>query len=157
MQVKDLMSSTVRSVRPDTGLLEVSSLMCLYRFSGLPVVEDDKLLGFIAEKDVLNRLFPSIDEFMESPSALMDDDIQGRYSDLLGLTVKDLMVRHVITVSPEMHALRAAAMMVRHRFRRIPVADGDRLIGMLSLGDIHKATFHSSISKMKCTAEQSAA
>lgn len=151
MQVKDLMSSTVRTVRPDTGLLEVSSLMCLYRFSGLPVVENDKLVGFIAEKDVLNRLFPSIEEFMENPAALMDDDIQGRYSDLLGLQVKDLMVRHVITVSPEMHALRAAAMMVRHRFRRIPVGVDDKLVGMLSLGDIHKATFHSSISKLNCT------
>jgi len=151
MQVKDLMSSTVRTVRPDTGLLEVSSLMCLYRFSGLPVVENDKLVGFIAEKDVLNRLFPSIEEFMENPSALMDDDIQGRYSDLLGLQVNDLMVRNVITVSPEMHALRAAAMMVRHRFRRIPVAEDDKLVGMLSLGDIHKATFHSSISKLNCT------
>lgn len=152
MLVKDLMSRTVRSVSPDAGLLEVSSLMCLYRFSGLPVVEDEKLVGIIAEKDVLNRLFPSIEEFMEGGAALRNDDIQSRYRDLLGLKVKDLMVSNVITVSPDMHALRAAAMMVRNRFRRIPVADGENMCGMLSLGDIHKATFHSSVSKLNCTA-----
>ncbi len=153
MLVKDVMSRTIRSVSPDTSLLEVSSLMCLYRFSGLPVVEDDKLVGFIAEKDVLDRLFPSIEEYMEGTAAMKVDDMQGQYKDLLKLKTADLMARNVITVSPDMHALRAAALMVRHRFRRIPVAEGDKLIGMLSLGDIHKAIFHSSIAKMRCTPE----
>lgn len=153
MLVKDVMSRTVRTVDPDTSLLEVSSLMCLYRFSGLPVVEDGKLVGFIAEKDVLNRLFPSIDEFMEGMATIKLDDMQGQYRDLLALKTADLMTRNVITVSPDMHALRAAALMVRHRFRRIPVAEGDTLIGMLSLGDIHKAVFHSSVAKMRCVPE----
>lgn len=41
MQVQDIMSQGVRTVSPSTTLLEVSSLMCLYRLSGLPVVEGD--------------------------------------------------------------------------------------------------------------------
>ena len=147
MQVKDLMSCNLRSVHPDTSLQEVSSLMCLYRYSGLPVVEDGRLTGFIAEKDVLHRLFPSIDEYMDGASALKNDDIHGRYKDQMNLKVADIMVRNVITVSPDQNAMRAAAVMVRNRFRRIPVADGDQLIGMLSLGDIHKAIFHTSVSK----------
>lgn len=153
MQVKEVMSTTVRSVDPETSMLEVSSLMCLYRYSGLPVLEDDKLVGFVAEKDVLDRLFPSIEEFMEGTASMKVDDMQGQYRDLVKLKAADLMVRNVITVSPEMHVLRAAAIMVRHRFRRIPVAEGGQLLGMLSLGDIHKAIFHSSISKMRCTGE----
>ncbi len=79
------------------------------------------------------------------------DDMQSQYKELLGLKVADLMTHNVITVSPNLHALRAAAVMVRNRFRRIPVAEGDKLVGMLSLGDIHKAVFHSSISRMNCT------
>lgn len=153
MLVKDVMSRTVRSVDPETSMLEVSSLMCLYRFSGLPVVDDGKLVGFVAEKDVLDRLFPSIEELMEGTASLKLDDMQGQYRDLVKLKAADLMARNVITVSPDMHALRAAAIMVRNRFRRIPVAEGDKLIGMLSLGDIHKAIFHSSIAKMRCTPE----
>lgn len=153
MLVKDVMSRTVRTVDPETSMLEVSSLMCLYRFSGLPVVEDGKLVGFVAEKDVLDRLFPSIEEYMEGIAAMKLDDMQGQYKDLVKLKAADLMARNVITVSPDMHALRAAALMVRHRFRRIPVAEGDKLVGMLSLGDIHKAIFHSSVAKMRCTPE----
>lgn len=153
MLVKDVMSRTVRTVDPDTSMLEVSSLMCLYRFSGLPVVENGKLVGFVAEKDVLDRLFPSLEEFMEGTAAMKLDDMQGQYRDLVKLKAADLMARNVITVSPDMHALRAAAVMVRHRFRRIPVAEGDKLVGMLSLGDVHKAIFHSSIAKMRCSPE----
>jgi len=151
MLVKDVMSSSLRTVTPQTTLMEVSSLMCLYRYSGLPVVEDDKLVGFIAEKDVLNRLFPSLEDLMEGTANSKLDDMQGQFKELLGLKVADLMTHNVITVAPNMHALRAAALMVRNRFRRIPVAEGDKLVGMLSLGDIHKAVFHSSISRMNCT------
>lgn len=145
MLVKDIMSRTVRCVQPDTSVLEVSSLMCLYRYSGLPVVDNDKLVGFIAEKDVLHRLFPTIEEYMEGPSVLREEDIVGKYKSLTHLKASDLMTGSVITVSPDMHALRAAAVMVRNRFRRIPVAEGDKLHGMLSLGDIHKAIFHASV------------
>ncbi len=151
MLVKDVMSTSLRTVTPQTTLMEVSSLMCLYRYSGLPVVENGKLTGFIAEKDVLNRLFPSLEEFMEGTANNKLDDMQSQYKELLGLKVADLMTHNVITVLPNLHALRAAAVMVRNRFRRIPVAEGDKLVGMLSLGDIHKAVFHSSISRMNCT------
>lgn len=144
MQVKELMSCNLRSVHPDTSLQEVSSLMCLYRYSGLPVVEDGKLAGFIAEKDVLHSLFPTIDEYMDGGAK--NNDIHNRYKDQMNLKVSDIMIRNVITVSPEQHAMRAAAVMVKNRFRRIPVADGDKLIGMVSLGDIHKAIFHTNVS-----------
>jgi len=130
MLVKDIMSRNVRTVHPDTSLLEVSSLMCLYRFSGLPVVENNKLVG------------------LEGTASMKLGDMENQYKDLMHLKASDLMARNVITVSPDMHPLRAAAVMVRNRFRRIPVAEGDKLVGMLSLGDIHKAIFHDTIAKM---------
>jgi CBS domain-containing protein len=148
MLVKDVMSSGVKAIAPDTKLVEVASLMCLYRYSGLPVVEDGRLVGLIAEKDVLHRLFPSLDDLMEvGGMASVDlDKMMNQYKDVLSLKAEDLMARNVITVSPDMHVLRAATVMVRHKFRRIPVAEGDTLMGMLSLGDVHKAIFHANIS-----------
>jgi CBS domain-containing protein len=148
MLVKDVMSSGVKAIAPDTKLVEVASLMCLYRYSGLPVVEDGRLVGLIAEKDVLHRLFPSLDDLMEvGGMASVDlDKMMNQYKDVLSLKAEDLMARNVITVSPDMHVLRAATVMVRHKFRRIPVAEGDTLLGMLSLGDVHKAIFHANIS-----------
>lgn len=147
MQVKDIMSASVRSVTPDTRVMEVASLMCLYRFHGLPVVVGDgELVGIIAEKDVLHSLFPKLEHLMTEGMGNVDLDREmGNYKDVLALPVSELMTRNPIAVPPEMHILRAATIMVRNRFRRIPVADNGRLVGMLSLGDVHKAIFHANV------------
>jgi CBS domain-containing protein len=145
MLVKEVMSRSARSVTPDTSLVEVVSLMCLYRYSGLPVEEDGRLVGIIAEKDVLSRMFPSLDELMSGMAAIDLDEMMGRYKDVVKLKVSDVMSANPITVPSDMHVLRAAAVMARHKFRRIPVADDGVLTGMLSLGDVHKAIFHANI------------
>ncbi|MES9845907.1 MAG: CBS domain-containing protein [Candidatus Sedimenticola sp. 6PFRAG5] len=151
MLVKDIMTGSPRTVNPETDLVEVVSLMCLYRYSGLPVLEDDKMVGFIAEKDVLHRMFPTLEEMMAEGFGSVDlDDMMGRYKDVVNLKVKDLMANNVITVSPDEHILRAATTMVRHKFRRIPVAENGQLVGMLSLGDIHKAIFLVNITSGLC-------
>lgn len=146
MKVKDVMSCAVKTVTPDTKLVQVASLMCLYRYSGLPVIENGKVVGIIAEKDVLHRLFPSLDELMEGMAAIDMDKMMGQYKDVLNLDVRDVMVRKVVTVASDMHVLRAATVMIRNKFRRIPVCDDGMLVGMLSLGDVHKAIFHANIS-----------
>ena len=145
MLVKEIMSQGARSVTPETSVREVASLMCLYRYSGLPVVEGEKLIGFIAEKDVLSHLFPSIEETMEGLANIDLLDKTEEYKSIMKLKVADLMTAGAKTVSPDMPCLKAAIIMVSNRFRRIPVADGDKLVGMLSLGDVHKAIFHKSL------------
>jgi len=151
MQVKEIMTGSPRTVAPDTGLLEVVSLMCLYRYSGLPVMEDDQMVGFIAEKDVLHKLFPTLEDMMSEGLGSVDfEGMMGKYKDVVNLKVKDLMIRGVITVAPDDHILKAATTMVRHKFRRIPVADVGRLVGMLSLGDVHKAVFQVNVASGMC-------
>ena len=147
MLVKEIMTGSPRTVAPETGLLEVVSLMCLYRYSGLPVLDEGRMAGFIAEKDVLHELFPTLDDMMADGLGSADfDGMMGKYRDLVNLKVRDLMTSNVISVSPDDHILKAASTMVRNRFRRIPVADAGQLVGMVSLGDVHKALFQISIS-----------
>ena len=146
MLVREIMSFAVKAVKRDTKLVEVASLMCLYRYSGLPVVDEGKIVGIVAEKDLLHRLFPSLEELMEGMAAIDLDKMMNQYKDVLSLQVEDVMTPNPVTVAPDMHILRAATVMVRHKFRRIPVAEGDSLVGILSLGDVHKAIFHANIS-----------
>jgi predicted transcriptional regulator len=147
MKVKDAMSTNTRSVRPETKVLELASLMCLYRFHGLPVVDDDnRLVGVVAEKDVLHSLFPKIEDMIAHGMATVDMDREmGRYGEVLEQSVSELMTPNPVAVDPEMHLLRAATVMVRHNFRRIPVAQEGKLVGMLTLGDVHKAIFHANM------------
>lgn len=146
MLVSEIMSRNVRTVTPQTAMCDVVSTMCLYRISGLPVVENDKIIGFIAEKDVLHYLFPSLEDSMNSMATMDFDAMERHYADVVGLKVEELMTKGVIGVTADMPIMKATSVMVRHRFRRIPVVDGDTLVGMLSLGDVHKALFKESIS-----------
>jgi len=148
MKVRDVMSASVRSVKPDTKVVEVASLMCLFRFHGVPVVDDEnRLVGIIAEKDMLHSLFPTVESLMTEGMHSVDMDRQmGRYGETLEKPVDELMTKNPVSVDPDMHVLRAATIMVKHKFRRIPVSDTDgTLIGMLSLGDVHKAIFHANM------------
>jgi CBS domain-containing protein len=150
MLVSEIMSKSPKTVTPDTKLLDVVSLMCLFRYSGLPVEQDGELLGIIAEKDVLHRMFPKLEDFAHVMATPDYDMMMSQYKDVVNLSVSDVMTPRVITVSPDMHILRAATIMVRHKFRRIPVAQDGKLVGMLSLGDIHKAIFQANLSNNLC-------
>lgn len=145
MQVSEIMSKDVTTVSPDTPVIEVVSLMCLYRYSGIPVVENNKIVGMIAEKDVLKQLFPSLEDAMESLAAIDFNAKIQEYTSLLSKPVSALMSHSAKTVTPRMPILQAAVIMANNRFRRIPVADDGKLVGMISLGDIHKAIFHQSV------------
>ncbi len=147
MRVDEVMTRNVRTANPETRLEEVAAVMCLNRLSGLPVVDaEQRLIGIIAERDILHYLFPSLDDLMESSGLRDFEQMEQQYGATLGLTVADVMHRGVVTVNPETPLLRATSVMVRHKFRRIPVADADgRLVGIVSIGDIHKALFKHSL------------
>jgi len=148
MLVSDIMTRTPKTVSQDAKLQEVASIMCLYRIPALPVVtEDGKLVGNISEMDLLKNLFPTMEDIMAGGAALEIDSMMSNYSTSMELLVSDMMVRNPVSVSPDQHVLKAAAKMTSHRFRRIPVTDGDgKLVGVMSLGDVHKAVFHSHVS-----------
>ena len=147
MLVRDIMSGHVKTVEPTTPLTEVVALMCLYRYSGLPVVENDRLVGFVAEKDVLHKCFPKLEDLMGGWASIDLDAMMDQYKDVVKLRVEDIMTRNPLTVPPDIHILKAATVMARRNFRRIPVAEGEHLLGMLSIGDIHKAIFFRTLAK----------
>jgi CBS domain-containing protein len=148
MLVEEIMTHAVEAITPETSLKDVASLMCLKRFSGLPVVEEDnQLVGILAERDVLRYLFPDIKDLMlQSMSSIDFEGMEDDYKKVLPLKAADLMVRNVTTARPDMPILKAVSVMAKNNFRRIPVADGNKLVGMISLGDIHRAIFMKSYS-----------
>ena len=145
MKVEDIMTTNLRTVTSDKKLGEVVSLMCIYRYSGIPVVDDGKLVGTVSESDVLGKMFPKLEDLMGSMSSVDYDAQMSHYSEVVHIAVKDVMTKVVITVKPDMHILQAASVMVGRKFRRIPVAVGDKLVGMVSMGDVHKAIYQSTL------------
>ncbi len=149
MLVSDIMTRNPRTVSPDAKLKVVASIMCLYRIPALPVVDEDgKLVGNISEMDLLKNLFPTMEDIISGEAALEIESMTSNYSASMERHVSDMMVNNPVSVTPDQHVLKAAAKMTSHRFRRIPVTDSDgRLVGVMSLGDVHKAIFQSHVSK----------
>ncbi|MDA8390944.1 MAG: CBS domain-containing protein [Gammaproteobacteria bacterium] len=142
MLVKDVMTKTVKTARPKTRIRDVAIVMCFNRISGLPVVEEDgSLVGVISEKDVLRAMYPKVDEALRLAQTPHFEELESEYRDVLNLHVEDLMSHRVFTVAPGDAILRAVSVMFAHKIRRIPVAVGNKLEGILSIGDVHKAIF----------------
>lgn len=144
MLVRDVMVTNVRTAKKDDLIRSVAVTICTNKVSGLPVVGDDKkLVGMISEKDVLNALLPSYSDFLEDPIRARDFlSMEKSYCEVLSRKVESLMTKRVFSVSPDDLVMQAASQMALHRFRRIPVVDDlGLLVGIVSLGDIHKAIF----------------
>ncbi len=140
MLVKDVMTTKIKTVRPDSALRDVATMLGFYHISGLPVVtEDGTLVGVISEKDVLRALYPKINEAIELSASVKFADLDHEFNDVMDARVSEFMTPHVFTVGPDEQILRAVAVLIAHKIRRIPVTVNHKLVGILSIGDVHKA------------------
>ena len=151
MIVKDIMNSSVKTAQGDTLIKDIASIMCLNKISGVPVIDDDnKLVGILSEKDILKAMFPDVEQIMQEGAKADFESIEGDYKSLLEKKVADLMTQTVASVPPDMPLLKAASMMCVKKIRRIPVTDEmNRLVGIISIGDVHKAIFQENLLKVE--------
>lgn len=147
MQVEEIMSTKVWSAHPDTLISDVAVTMCFNKISGVPVLDDDdNIVGMLSEKDILRAMYPDISEIMDG-TRIDFEELEKEYRDVINHKVSDLMSTHVHTVSPQDPVLRAVSVMCVNKIRRIPVAKDGKLIGIISIGDVHKAIFQNNITK----------
>ena len=156
MIVKDIMNTSVKTATRDTQIKDIASIMCLNKISGVPVIENDnKLCGVLSEKDILRAMFPDVIQVMQEGTKPDFESIEADYKGVLGKKVGDLMTHTVASVTPDMPLLKAASMMCIKQIRRIPVTDEyGKLVGIISIGDVHKAIFQESL--LKDSSEQAA-
>jgi len=145
MLVKDAMCKDVKTCSKDSTVKDIATIMCFNKISGLPVVDGDQLVGIISEKDVLCSMFPDMKELVDSGANPDFEAMENDYQGILEKNVADMMTTVVATVTPEMPILRAASMMWLRKIRRIPVTEGNKLVGILSMGDVHKLIFQETI------------
>ncbi len=123
--VKDFMTSNVVSVDENTPVEEVIKLVIEKKYNAFPVVRGRKLIGIVSKMDLIK----------------MYSLTSGPYANFWeSRSVKDIMRRAVVTLSPKDPIKYAADLMVEYRVRSIPVVDEEsNLIGILSIGDVLRA------------------
>ena len=146
MKVKDIMHTGVKTAKPNTPVRDLVEVMCFNKISGMPVVDDNNnVVGVVSEKDVLRKMFPDIADVAREEGVPDFEKMEKGYSDALGLKASDLMSKLVASASPEMPLMKAVSIMCVQKIRRIPVVEAGKLVGIISLGGVHKAIFANSL------------
>ena len=145
VKVGDVMRRSFERLESGTSVLEAARLMTVTGQQALPVVHGDRLLGMIAEGDILARLLADSSKDVYYGLGHVDDDICGCYREICRLPVDDLMSQRLLTATEDMPALRAAGTMRARRVQRLPVIDGPQLVGLVFQTDIHAAILAASV------------
>jgi CBS domain-containing protein len=114
VQISDLMSFPVSTVASQTTMEEVALMLRHKGITGIPVVDDGRIVGIISRRD-FRRV---------------------RKESQLKSPVKAFMSKAVLTIAPGNSPMRAAAIMVKHDVGRLPVVENGRVIGILTRSDV---------------------
>ena len=118
MKVKDIMSAQVIHIHEKESVAVAARTLTQYNIGALPVCAGDgKLCGLLTDRDIVTRCMAA----GKDPNATR---------------VREVMTGQVLSVAPDTDTGAAAHLMGRQQVRRLPVVEGGKLCGMVSLGDL---------------------
>ncbi len=120
--VQDFMTRKVITLSPQMEIYEAILFLMKRNVSGAPVVDHGKLCGMLSEKDCM-RIFA-----------------EAAFDQLPGGTVATYMMPRAETVGPRTDLFSVAEIFMNRPFRRLPVVDGDTLVGIVSRPDVLRAS-----------------
>ena len=115
--VREMMTGNPEQVDTDTTVHEAARIMSELNVGAVPVVTGGQLQGIVTDRDITVRVIAE----NRNPAEVR---------------VGEIATPSPVTVTPDMDMDEAARLMAEHQVRRLPVVEGDRLVGMLSLGDV---------------------
>jgi len=119
--LSDKKHKEIISIAPNRPVFDALVILAEYKIGALAVMEGDKLVGIFSERDYAREVI-----------------LQGRSSKTTQIV--EVMTAKVITGKPDDMVDKTLTLMSEKRFRHLPVLDGDKMIGMLSIGDLVKET-----------------
>lgn len=135
------MNRQVEFVTTETPVIDISSIIFGRSINGVPVVDKLKLVGFVTERDILSKFFPTVGEYVEDPFREGDfENMERKVDEIFGLRAKHIMSRNPISVKETTPLLRAQSLMFLNKIGRLPVInEKGHLVGILSKSDIFRA------------------
>jgi len=119
--LKSKPSQTVHTIEPAASVYEAVKLMAEKNVGALLVVEHGKVVGIVSERDYARKVVLLARSSKDTP-------------------LRDIMSSPVMYVHPEQTVDECMVLMTENRLRHLPVMDGDQLVGLVSIGDLVKAT-----------------
>ena len=137
MRARDVMTTQVVTVLPDTSVREVARMLLINRISAVPVVDTEgRILGMLSEGDLMRRTETGTDEHHSWWLALFADLRVEAFVKSHGLHANDVMTREVISVSEDAPLDEVATLLERHRIKRVSVVRDGKLVGIVSRANL---------------------
>lgn len=142
MKARDVMTSPVITVGPDTSVRRIAALLLEHRVSALPVLAKGRLVGIVSEADLLRRHEIGTDGIAQgswwlrlfSHDTSLEDYIKSH-----ARRARDVMTREVVTVAPDTPLAAVADLLHRRGVKRVPVVEHGQLVGILSRSNLVRA------------------
>lgn len=146
MYAKDVMTTHVVTVAPETPVREVAMLLAERAISGVPVVDrNNRMVGIVSEGDLLHRTETGTERHPEHRRSWWLDGIAAErdmardYVKSHGRTAGDIMTRNVVSVTEETDLGEIATLLETHRIKRVPVMRDGQLVGIVSRANLVRA------------------
>lgn len=148
---KDIMISEFKTIRPDASVREAARLIFEsgvrqtgYKPFGIMVVDEiGRLVGMISMFDLLYHLRPPFMNYEEESFGVWQGELDTYMDNLKGLLVEQVMSSPVLTVDATTDIMLVIDIMVKKKARRLPVVDGDKILGVVYLSDVFSHLFRS--------------
>src|SRR5215469_13154477 len=130
MNVRDVMTARPRCATPDTPLSQVAELMETQDIGAVPILDGDRLVGMITERDIVVRAV-------------------AKEKDPRGIPSREISSNEIVAAAPDHDLSEALRLMAQHQVRRLPVVDNEnRLVGVVSQADIALEAKDESVGEM---------
>ena len=116
MNIRDVMTPNPRSVSPDDSIQNAARIMRDEDTGAVPVVQNGRPVGIVTDRDIVVRV--------------VAEDGQ------LNRPVREIVTSNLVSASPDMSTREATELMSEHQIRRLTVVENDRLVGIVSIGDL---------------------
>ena len=116
MNIRDVMTPNPQTVSPQDSIQNAARIMRDADTGAVPVVDNGRPIGIVTDRDIVVR-------------AVADGGQLNR-------PVRDIVTTSVVVATPDMSTREASELMSEHQVRRLPVVENDRLVGIVSIGDL---------------------
>jgi CBS domain-containing protein len=116
MKIRDVMTPNPRTVSPDDTVQAAARIMQTEDTGAVPVVSNGRVFAVVTDRDIVVRVVAE-----GAP---------------LSSPVRSIASRDVVFATPDMSTREASDLMSEHQIRRLPVVENDRLVGIVSIGDL---------------------
>jgi CBS domain-containing protein len=116
MKIRDVMTPNPQTVSPDDTVQAAARIMQTEDTGAVPVVNNGRVLAVVTDRDIVVRVVAE-----GAP---------------LSSPVRNIASQDVVCATPDMSTREASDLMSEHQIRRLPVVENDRLVGIVSIGDL---------------------